>query len=85
MTIEQLRVVLQEVPFRPFMLRMADGRSLAIPHRDFVALSPSGRTVIVYRDDDSFSIVDLLLVNELDVPAPAAKASEDGPNGASAS
>ena len=84
MTIDQLRAVLQAQPFRPFALRMADGRSLAIADPDFLSTSPSGRTVIAYRSDDSFSIVDLLLVNELDVQAPANKPGDPGPNGPSA-
>jgi hypothetical protein len=67
MTIEQLRVVLQATPFRPFTLHLTDGRHLHVPHREFLAHSPSGRTIIVYHDDDSFSVIDLLLVTELEV------------------
>jgi hypothetical protein len=46
---------------------MADGRTLDVPHPDFAAPSPSGRTVIVFREDDSYSLLDLLLMTELDV------------------
>ena len=69
MTIEQLRNRMNAVPFQPFVIHLADGRSLPIPHRDFLAPSPSGRTMIVYRADDSFNIVDLLLVTDLEVQA----------------
>lgn len=67
MTIEQLRSTHQANPFQPFTIRLADGRSLHVPHRDFLSHSPSGRTVIVYHEDESFSIIDLLLVTELEV------------------
>ena len=67
MTIEQLRTVLRAAPFRPFTIHLADGRQIPVPHPDFVAQSPTGRTVIVYQEDDTFSIVDLLLVTELKV------------------
>ena len=67
MTSEQLRNVHQARPFRPFTIHMADGRSLHVPHGEFLAHSPSGRTVIVYQEGDNFSIVDLLLANELEV------------------
>lgn len=67
MTIEQLRNVHLATPFRPFMLHMADGGSLHVPHSEFLSHSPSGRAIIVYQADDSFSIVDLLLVNEIEV------------------
>ena len=70
MTVEQLRNALQAQPFRPFNLRMADGRALLVPHKEFLTMSPGGRTIIVFRPDESFSIVDLLLVNELDFQAP---------------
>lgn len=67
MTIEQLRAVYQAQPFRPFTLHLADGEKLHVPHADFFSHSPNGRTLIVYAEDDSFSIVDLLLVTRLEV------------------
>jgi hypothetical protein len=67
MTIEQLRTVWQARPFRPFTLYLADGEKLRVPHADFLSHSPNGRTLIVYGEDDSFSIVDLLLVTRLEV------------------
>jgi hypothetical protein len=67
MTIEQFQETLHQVPFRPFLIRMADGRSFDVRHRDFVARSPSGRSIIVYHGDDHYSILDLLLMSELEV------------------
>ena len=37
------------------------------PHSEFLSQSPSGRTIIVHHPDDSFSVIDLLLVTELKV------------------
>jgi len=73
MTIEQLRLVHQAQPFRPFTLHLADGRIVRVPHSEFLALSPTGRTIIVYGEDDSFSIVDLLLVTRIEVHASKVK------------
>jgi hypothetical protein len=67
MTTEQFRATLHQQPFRPFTIRMADGRAFEVAHRDFVAMSPSGRTVIVYESDENYSILDLLLMSELQV------------------
>jgi hypothetical protein len=67
MTIEQLRTLARAEPFRPFTLHLADGKSLDVPHPDFLSHSPSGRTVIVYGEDDAFSVVDLLLVTRIEV------------------
>jgi hypothetical protein len=81
MTIEQLRNVHQARPFRPFILHLADGRQLNVPHSEFLSHSPSGRTVIVHESDESYSIVDLLLVTRIEVHngAPAeAREREDG-------
>lgn len=67
MTTEQFRTTLHLQPFRPFTIRMADGRTFPVSHPDFVAQSPSGRTVIVIQPDDSYSVLDLLLMTELQV------------------
>ena len=69
MTTEQFRATLHQQPFRPFTIRMADGRAFEIAHRDFVAQSASGRTVIVVQSDESYSVLDLLLMSELQVSA----------------
>jgi hypothetical protein len=79
MTAEQLRVMREANPFRPFTIYLADGRSLFVPHRDFVSQSPGGRTILVYNGDDSFSFVDLYLVTELRVQAPANAGGEAQP------
>jgi hypothetical protein len=54
-------------PFRLYRIHMADGRSLDVRHPDFVARSPSGRTIVVYGPDDTCEIVDLLLVASLEL------------------
>ncbi len=75
MTIEQLRNLYNAQPFRPFIIHLADGRSIPVRHRDFIMPAPSGRTVIVYQPDDSFNVIDLLLVTDLEVGSPAAAPS----------
>jgi len=67
MTIEQFKSVLRAEPFHPFTIHMADGRVFLVKHRDFVSRSPSGRTVVVHHDDDTHSVLDLLLMSELEV------------------
>ncbi len=46
---------------------MADGRAFRVSHPDFVARSPSGRTVVVFDANDNYSVLDLLLMSELEV------------------
>ncbi len=66
MTIEQLRQMYQTRPFRPFRVHMADGRHLDVAHPEFLAQTPTGRTVMIARPDESFEVVDLLLVTSLE-------------------
>jgi hypothetical protein len=70
MTLEQLRNVHRAQPFRPFTIHMGDGRSFHVEHPDFLSRSESGRTIIVHEKDDRFSVLDLLLMTELEVHPP---------------
>ena len=76
MTIDQVRTLYEAHPFRPFLLHLADGRAIPVLHHEFLASAPSGRTIIVYQPDDSFNIVDLLLVTDLEVRPEAKKDGE---------
>ena len=66
MTIEQLRRAYRATPFRPFVLHLADGREIAVRSPEFMSFSPSGRTIIVHQLDDSWNIIDLLLVTDIE-------------------
>jgi len=46
-------------------------RQFPIPHPDFLTMSPSGRTAVIFHPDDSASIVDLLLMTELELSPPS--------------
>jgi hypothetical protein len=69
MTTEHLRTIHHARPFRPFTIHTADGRSLHVPHSEFLDHSGTGQTVIVHDSDGSFSMIDLRLVREIDVHA----------------
>ena len=66
MDVAGVREALRREPFEPFLMRLADGRSLEVRHPEFVALSP--RRVIVIADDDvgSWSVLEPLLIVSLD-------------------
>lgn len=42
-----IRDAINHIPFQPFKLEMDNGRSLHVPHRDFIFLSPAGNTAVV--------------------------------------
>ncbi|MEX0713811.1 MAG: hypothetical protein WD278_15840 [Pirellulales bacterium] len=74
MAIEQLRRFYEAAPFRPFVIHLADGRSVPVENREFIMAARSGRTVSVYQADDALSVIDLLLVAELEL-----KPARNGP------
>jgi hypothetical protein len=66
MTVEQLKAADTAQPFRPFVIHLADGREIPVQHPEFLLTVPSGRTIVVCQPDDTLSIVDLLLVTDLE-------------------
>ena len=64
MDIAGVREVLHRQPFQPFVIRLADGRSLSVPHPDFVALG--SRRIVVVAEDDTWTVIEPLLIVSLD-------------------
>jgi hypothetical protein len=67
MTIDQIKKVHSARPFQPFRIHLADGRNFAVEHPEFLAQSQGGRVLYVATPDDTFEIVDLLLVTSLEL------------------
>jgi hypothetical protein len=67
MTRERILQLWKAEPFQKFTMHLADSRRIPVMHREFLAISPSGRTVNVYQPDDSMNMIDLLLVTDLEV------------------
>ena len=66
MTIEQLKQLHQTRPFHPFRVHLADGRHLDVKHPEFLAHTASGRTIMIVKSDETFEVLDLLLVTSLE-------------------
>ena len=64
MDLNGIREALRREPFRPFTIRLADGRNVAVPHPEFVAVGP--RRVVVVSEDDSWNVLEPLLIVSLD-------------------
>ena len=65
MTVEELRKAYHTQPFRPFKLRVADGREYEVRHPELMAIGPRGRTVIVVGPDDTADIIDTLMITSI--------------------
>jgi hypothetical protein len=67
MTIDAVRKLYDAQPFTPFVIHLADGRKFPVRHREFMALEPAGRTVFVYQPDETFDLLDIMLITGLRV------------------
>jgi hypothetical protein len=73
-----IREALHNQPFKPFTLRLADGREIPIRHPDFVAVSR--RQVIVIHPDESSSNLEPLLIVSLEYATDGQKTVTDAEN-----
>jgi hypothetical protein len=64
MDLNGLREALHKRPFEPFVIRLADGRSLPVQHPEFVAVGE--RRAVVIGENDSWSWIEPLLIVSLD-------------------
>ncbi len=67
MQIKELQSIYRAQPFRAFMVHLADGREIRVDHPELMALSPTGRSAVVYGKDGAFEVVDVLLITSLGV------------------
>lgn len=82
MTSQELRATLQATPFRPFTVRMADGRSFDVGHPDFLLVGPNGRTAFVFGPSGAeFSMLDVMLMTEIAFGQPEAQSATDATAG----
>jgi hypothetical protein len=82
MDIGGIREAMHQQPFRPFELRLADGRSILVRHPEFIAIAPNSRRIVVFAPpDDAMSILEPLLIVSIEYPATAPAAP--GSNGTS--
>jgi hypothetical protein len=65
MNIARIKELKESTPFRPFLIRTADGKTWRVPHEDFIWI-PYATTVFV-ASDDGVSILDTSLIASVDI------------------
>lgn len=50
---DEIRKLLHDVPFVPFVVRTSDGRQYRVRHPDYVAISPKGGRVTLFDDEET--------------------------------
>ena len=71
MTAQKLKELLNSVPFRQFQIYLPSGQIVAVPAQDFAAISPSGRTLVVLGENETETIVDVMLIERVETQATA--------------
>jgi hypothetical protein len=75
MSPSRIRQILDEKPFRPFVIHTGDGSEVKVLSREMALLLPGGRTLIVATgrkigDDDETATIDVFLITKITQPAP---------------
>lgn len=65
MNIEAIKEVRDTSPFRPFVIRTADGKVFEVPHYDCLLVAEQGQTIIVVTPDQKFHILATDLVSSI--------------------
>jgi len=68
MSADELRTLLRANPFQPFTVYLPRDKPFTVPHPDFAALTPPGRTLIVlHGEDNGFDLLDVPLISRVEV------------------
>ena len=65
MTTEAIKTAVQNRPFRPFTVSLANGLQIPIQSQEQVAVHPDGKTFVVFEPAGGYRIVDIPLVTDL--------------------
>jgi hypothetical protein len=64
----ELRQLLRASPYHPITVCMASNRKYAIPHPEFAALAPDGRTLVVFlAGGQGLDVLDVPLIERIEV------------------
>lgn len=64
MVIESIREFNRAVPFQPYEIRMTSGERHAVPHPDFISVSPKGNLVVIIDAQGRPHHLSTLLIEE---------------------
>lgn len=59
MSPDRLREKIHATPFIPFVVEMMGGKRVGVRAREFVTLSPAGRTLIVFDNSERVEMLDV--------------------------
>lgn len=66
--LEEIRNRIKAVPFLPFIVRVADGRSFSVPHSDHILVTSKG-LVAIENDEGLLDILPSLMISGIGTQA----------------
>ena len=68
MTHDQVKDAVEAAGGKPFIIRMADGNALRIPHTDHLITSEAGNRVAFFTPDGSLKLLDAAHITSIEFP-----------------
>lgn len=65
MSPDRLREKIHATPFVPFVVEMMGGKRVRVKGRDYVILSPAGRTLIVYGETERVEMLEVSQIMDI--------------------
>jgi hypothetical protein len=67
---DEIRTLLRAKPFQPFRVHSAGGSNVLVWHPDYGFVAPDNRLFIVYEQDMTFHMLNMVHVTGLELDAP---------------
>jgi len=64
---EGIKEIIKKQPFRPFVIKMANGATFEVSHPEFFAVSPSFRRIFLVLDEEHSEVIDTLMIESVRV------------------
>jgi hypothetical protein len=64
-TVEAILEARDATPFKPFVIRTADGYDFVVPNHDSLLVAEKGKTLIIVTEDQKFHILATDLVSSI--------------------
>ena len=65
----ELRRLIAQRPFIPFVIHMAEGQGVRVPTVDHIAIAPNGARVVVFNDEGTTDFLSVLLISRITLDA----------------
>jgi hypothetical protein len=62
----KIRELLKTVPFSPFVIHTASGKSVFVPHPDFILAASESPDVIVEEQNGRMHVINVMLITSLE-------------------